>query len=725
MLDPTLPRRVAELERIVADLSHLLNITPAPPIWIDEQRGVGMTIGVSSSSDAPFPANVSNPTNNGAGLYVWDWYELTTDPTTGALITLVGGRSGSVTNGPFAYDLNNVTSGSAQNVMLYVLGYLNGVPEYGMQYLSSGGGAGSITTDAGSATGPNYTFTGGADVSGGTYVIQTSASGSTVVFQTREADATHSGIMTTGDQQFSANNGSGAKNLVDGSLWESSLGICEVSIGCPTGNGSAGANLPASTGYTFYARIGAKSYDCWTGIRLTDWNTNRRAFFSFFDDSIDTNGIGGYALTRYNGAVTVTASFTIPAVTSTVTVSVADTSYMTKGDVIFFYDGVHAFTSHITAIGGPTSVTVENDIVEMGSVGDTFSSGISVGFCYTDFLGLTMTNALGDEFRGGILYELGTKLSIASGKTLTVSNTLTLTGTDGSSVAFGAGGTVLYSSAIGSTVQAHDSTLDSLASYNTNGLLTQTAADTFTGRTLTGPAAGITVTNGNGVSGNPTLALANDLSALEGLSSTGFAVRTTTDTWAQRSLTAPAAGITISNNDGVSGNPTFALANDLAALEALAGTNTIYYRSGSDTWTNVTIGSNLSFSGGTLDTLVALNVTDSGVYTPTLTNTTNVSSSTAFQCQYERVGKTVTVSGRLTVTFTTTGSAVILGISLPIASNFGAKEDCCGTGYAMDVIRTGGLAITGDATNDRAQIDCLAPNQASTNFTFHFTYRII
>lgn len=36
-------------------------------------------------------------------------------------------------------------------------------------------------------------------------------------------------------------------------------------------------------------------------------------------------------------------------------------------------------------------------------------------------------------------------VSVASGKTLTVSNTLTFTGTDSSSVAFGTGGTVLYS----------------------------------------------------------------------------------------------------------------------------------------------------------------------------------------------------------------------------------------------------------------------------------------
>lgn len=49
-----------------------------------------------------------------------------------------------------------------------------------------------------------------------------------------------------------------------------------------------------------------------------------------------------------------------------------------------------------------------------------------------------------------------------------------------------------------------DNTLQSLSAYNTNGILAQTSADTFTGRTLTGTTNRLSVTNGNGVSGNPT-----------------------------------------------------------------------------------------------------------------------------------------------------------------------------------------------------------------------------
>lgn len=87
------------------------------------------------------------------------------------------------------------------------------------------------------------------------------------------------------------------------------------------------------------------------------------------------------------------------------------------------------------------------------------------------------------------------------------------------------------------------------------GIAVRTGSATFTSRSLTAPAAGITISNNDGVSGNPTFALANDLSAVEGLSTTGLATRTGTDTWTTRTITA-GVGISVSNGDGVSGNPT-------------------------------------------------------------------------------------------------------------------------------------------------------------------------
>jgi hypothetical protein len=67
-----------------------------------------------------------------------------------------------------------------------------------------------------------------------------------------------------------------------------------------------------------------------------------------------------------------------------------------------------------------------------------------------------------------------------------------------------------------------------------------------------------------------------DLTAIAALSTTGIAVRTAANTWALRSI-ASGTGISVSNGDGVAGNPSIAIDSTVATL------------TGSQTLTNKTI----------------------------------------------------------------------------------------------------------------------------------------
>jgi hypothetical protein len=131
------------------------------------------------------------------------------------------------------------------------------------------------------------------------------------------------------------------------------------------------------------------------------------------------------------------------------------------------------------------------------------------------------------------------------------------------------------------------------------------------------------------------------------------------------------------------------------------------------------VGTGLAISGGQLTVDI-----ESGLYTPTLTGLANVTSTTAYECQYMRVGTVVTVSGRFRITFTTITTVTDLGISLPIAANFSAEGQCAGVAASND-IANGSFPIRASTATDEADFYAIAPGTAlSEIYWFTFTYSI-
>lgn len=114
----------------------------------------------------------------------------------------------------------------------------------------------------------------------------------------------------------------------------------------------------------------------------------------------------------------------------------------------------------------------------------------------------------------------------------------------------------------------------------------------------------------------------------------------------------------------------------------------------------------------------------SGTYTPSLSNTTNVTSSTPIVCHYTRVGNQVTVTGSAGVV-TTLAVATVLSISLPVASNFGATTDAAGIGQATSAIATNAY-VQANATSDLAELTFIGLSVGgSGTLYFSFTYTVI
>jgi|688.fasta_scaffold105583_1 hypothetical protein len=113
----------------------------------------------------------------------------------------------------------------------------------------------------------------------------------------------------------------------------------------------------------------------------------------------------------------------------------------------------------------------------------------------------------------------------------------------------------------------------------------------------------------------------------------------------------------------------------------------------------------------------------SGTYTPTLSSIYNVASSTAFVCQYMRVGNVVTVSGVINVTATATNTWTRISMTLPISSNFDFSYRAGGGGGANSTNNV--CVILAGASTSVVYLDAYPNSTNSLSYYFSYTYQII
>jgi hypothetical protein len=94
------------------------------------------------------------------------------------------------------------------------------------------------------------------------------------------------------------------------------------------------------------------------------------------------------------------------------------------------------------------------------------------------------------------------------------------------------------------------------------GFQVKTDATTLTPRSIAVSGNGLSITNGSGVSGDPTIALTGQVANLANVSANGLLTITTAGGISATSILGTASQISVTNGDGISGSPTIALVSN-------------------------------------------------------------------------------------------------------------------------------------------------------------------
>lgn len=221
-------------------------------------------------------------------------------------------------------------------------------------------------------------------------------------------------------------------------------------------------------------------------------------------------------------------------------------------------------------------------------------------------IGLSGTNRIGTIYMASTIdYVTNMNFSVGGAPTfvIDINGIVTTGGWNGAAIA----DAYISSSATWNSKQAGDATLTALAAYNTNGLLTQTAADTFTGRTITGTTNKIDVSNGNGVSGNPTITISATYVGQNSITTLGTV---TTGTLSTGTII---GGVTMTLGSDATGDIYYRNSGGLLTrLGVGSNTQVLTLASGLPSWATPTTGTVTSVSG------TANRVTSTGGSTPAI-----------------------------------------------------------------------------------------------------------
>jgi len=118
---------------------------------------------------------------------------------------------------------------------------------------------------------------------------------------------------------------------------------------------------------------------------------------------------------------------------------------------------------------------------------------------------------------------------------------------------------------------------------------------------------------------------------------------------------------------------------------------------------------------------------ESGTYTPTFTNVSNVASTTLRSARYMRVGNVVSVAIQVAIATTAAApTATQMRVTVPIASNFTTEYQASGGGARFrSTAANEALYIETDSTNNELDVYFYSTITSASDTSIHFTYEIV